>query len=328
MVTLRLPPVVFDDGLADFLSRLGWAVAQNDAAEIDVDFQEAKFYVPGALTALLAAVHRWVKDGRRVRFANARTAPAFSYLQRMDFFRLSGIELPEAFMRHDAKGRFVPLHRVDGSLARRVEQLSQEIAACVFPAQADLDDPARTGGFDAVAYAVSELINNIIQHARAPGFVSVQRYPQQPFVRIGIADCGIGIRQSFADGRPDFWNPAMSHLDAVRTALMPRASSKAHVTPAWGGRTNEGVGLSMLKEITAGADGVFTLASGDGFFQANALQTRPYPNEMQMLNAYQGTVCSLLLTKGKLGNHQALLLAAKQRLGLLRTENPFDRLFL
>jgi hypothetical protein len=284
--------------------------------------------MPGALTALLAAVHHWMRNGRQVRFINALGAPSFRYLQRMDFFKLSGVDLPEDFMRHDAKGRFVPLHRVDGSLARRVDELSQRIAACVFPAQADLADPECTGSFDIVAYAVSELINNVIQHARAPGFVSVQRYPQKPFVCIGISDCGIGIRQSFAEGQPDFWTPAMTPLDAVRTALVPHASSKAHLNPAWGGRTNEGVGLSMLKEITAGAHGVFTLGSGDGFFQANTLHKRPWPNEVQLLAPYQGTDCSVLLSKEKLGNHQSLLLQAKRRLGLLQKDGAFDSLFI
>lgn len=327
MVTLRLPPVVYDEGLADFLTRLAWTSAQSGDRQIDVDFQDARFYMPGALTALLAAVQGWVRAGRRVSFVNALNAPAFRYLQRMDFFKLSGVDLPESFMRHDARGRFVPLHRVDGSLARKVDQLSQQIASCIFPAQADLDDPERTGSFDIVAYAVSELMNNIIQHARAPGFVSVQRYPNRPFVCIGIADCGIGIRQSFAEGAPEFWDPAMTHLDAVRTALLPRASSKAHLDAAWGGRANEGVGLSMLKEIAAGADGVFTLGSGDGFVQANSLQKRPWPNEVRLLAPYSGTICSLVLSKEKLGNQQSLLLQAKHRLGLLQKENPYDSLF-
>lgn len=83
----------------------------------------------------------------------------------------------------------------------------------------------------------------------------------------------------------------------------------------------------MLKEIAASADGVFTLCSGDGFFQANTLKKRPWPNEVQLLAPYQGTVCSLLLSKEKLGNLQTLLLEAKQKLGLLQKGNPFDRLF-
>lgn len=326
-ITLRLPPVVYDDGLVHFLAGLGWVTTQAGADEVEVDFQDAQFYMPGALTALLAAVHHWSREGRRIRFVNVLHAPAFRYLQRMDFFKLTGIELPEAFMRHDARGRFVPLHRIDGALARRVDEISQQIAACIFPAQAGLDDPERTGPFDIVAYAVSELINNIIQHAKGPGYLAVQRYPKKPFVCIGIADCGIGIRQSFEEGRPEFWDPAMTHLDAVRTALQPRASSKAHLSAGWGGRINEGVGLSMLKEITAGADGVFTLASGDGFFQANTALNRPWPNEVRLLAPFHGTLCSLLLTKQKLGNHQLLLLQAKRRMGLLQESSPFDNLF-
>jgi hypothetical protein len=34
----------------------------------------------------------------------------------------------------------------------------------VFPAQADLDDPERTGPFDIVTFAVSELINRLLKN--------------------------------------------------------------------------------------------------------------------------------------------------------------------
>lgn len=318
--------MVYDDALSDFLTRLGW-IEQIGADGIDVDFQDVQFYMPGALTALLSAVHYWRRLGREVRFMNAESAPAFPYLQRMDFFTLSGLNLPENFVRHGEHARFVSLHRIDGSLARKVDELCQKIAACVFPSQADSDDPNRTGPFDLVAFAASELINNIIQHARGPGYVAVQRYPQKPFVSIGIADCGIGIRKSFEENKPVFWDPAMTDLDAVRTALLPRASSKAHLANGWSGRVNEGVGLSMLKEITAGADGVFTLCSGTGFYQANSWLKRPWPNEIHLLSPFHGTVCSLLLPKGKLGNHQAVLLQAKKRLGLLQEDHSFDNLF-
>jgi len=313
--------------MSDFLTRLGW-VETLDQGPIEVDFQDVGFYQPAALSALLAAVNSWCRRNRTVAFINAQACPAFRYLQRMDFFTLSGIALPEDFKRHEETGRFMALRRVDTALAGRVDAVCREIATCLFPKLAESDDPNRTGAFDVLEYASSELINNIIQHARGVGYVAVQRYPQKGLVCVGIADSGIGIRRSFEETAPSFWDPAMTHLDAVRTATQPRASSKAHLAAGWdGGRVNEGVGLSMLKEIAADADGVFTLASGTGFYQENHLQKRPYPIEITMLHPFQGTVCSLVLPKEKLGNLQEILLNAKKRLGLLRGDTPFDNLF-
>jgi hypothetical protein len=204
MPALRLPPNVYDDTLSDFLA--GLAVAGRDEAEsIEVDFQDVQFYVPAALASLLAVVQRWLRARRRVVFANAEHSAAFGYLQRMDFFRLSGLDLPENFTRHPADGRFVPLCRVDGARSGSVQELCSALARCVFPELAESDDPVVTGPFDMVEYATSELVNNVIQHARGPGYAAAQVYPQSGLVRLAVADCGIGIWQSFAEYRPPFW---------------------------------------------------------------------------------------------------------------------------
>lgn len=202
------------------------------------------------------------------------------------------------------------------------------MARCVFSELADSDDPEIAGPFDMLEYAASELINNVIQHARGPGFVAAQVYPQSGLVRLAVADCGIGIRQSFVEYEPPFWDPAMSHLDAVRTALQPRASSKTHLKSAWGGgAVNAGVGLSMLKEVAKHADGIFTLLSGTGFYQHNHVEPRRLPTELNLLETYAGTVCSLQLSKQKLGNLQEILQNSKKGLGLLQPDHRFDDLF-
>jgi len=326
MSVLKLPAVVYDDGLSDLLTRLGW-VERLDAETINLDFQNVSFYMPGALVTLLVTVHRWCDAGRKVMFVNAEAAPAFRYLQRMDFFQLSGIALPENFVRHEEAQRFVTLRRVGPGQAGGVDRLCQEIAGCIFPREATLDDPEKTGPFDVLEFVASELINNIIQHARGPGYVAVQHYPQRGLICLGIADGGIGIRQSFEETNPEFWDPEMSHLDAVRTALQPRASSKVHLASGWGGRINEGIGLSMLREIAIGAAGVFTLASGTGFYQMDRLVPRPLPVETELLENCQGTLCSVVLCKQKLGNHQQILLDAKNRLGLLHKDQSMDKFF-
>jgi hypothetical protein len=324
-ITVRLPPQVYDDSLGHLLSQLGQAA--QTASVVVVDFQDVQFYTPAALVTLLAAVDRWMHDGRTVEFANIEASPSFSYLQRMDFFALSGIDLAEKFTRHSSSGRFVPLQPIDEQTKSRVGPVCSELARCVFPDQADLDDPGFTGPHDLLEHAASELINNVIQHARGRGYVAAQVYPASGLVRLAVADCGIGIRQSFEETAPPFWDPKMSDLDAVRTALQPRASSKTHLPMAWGQTGNAGVGLSILKEVARHADGLFTLISGNGFHQHNHHERRRFPTEFNLLHRYAGTICALQLSQQKLGNLQQILQSAKQGIGLLQPDRRFDPLF-
>lgn len=213
MATLRLPSTVYDDSLSDFLTGLVFT-ARQDNGEIVLDFQDVRFYVPAALASLLATLQGWARAKRPVVFLHAEACPAFAYLQRMDFFRLSGLDLPESFVRHPPSGRFVPLCRIDARTQNGVQEVCTALARCVFAEMADSDDPETTGPFDMVEYATSELINNVIQHARGPGYVAAQVYPQSGLVRLAVADCGIGIRQSFAEYEPPFWDPAILLINA------------------------------------------------------------------------------------------------------------------
>lgn len=326
MTLLRLPSAVYDDSLSDFLAQMASA-EKHKPGELVLDFQEVRFYVPAALVVLLATVNRWQRESWEVGFANFDCCPAFGYLQRMDFFTLSGVKLPENFIRHQSGGRFVPLCQVSGSTQGRVKDICGELARCVFPDLADSDDPESTGPYDMLEYAASELINNVIQHACGPGYVAAQVYAKSGLVRLAVADSGIGIRESFARYEPPFWDPRMSHLDAVRTALQAKVSSKANLGSAWGESVNAGVGLSMLKEVARHADGLFTLVSGNGFYQHNHLEKRSLPTELNLLESYSGTICALQLSQQKLGNLQQVLQNAKKGIGLLQPPHRFDDLF-
>lgn len=326
MAILRLPSTVYDDSLSDLLAQLG-LVAKQEQEPIEVDFQDMQFYVPAGLVILLTAVHGWVRQKHEVRFINLNACPILAYLQRMDFFAMSGVKLTEAFVRHESKGRFMPLCLVSSGTAGKVPEMCRELANCVFPELADSDNPEETGPYDMLEFAASELINNVIQHAQGPGYVAAQVYPVSGLIRLAIADCGVGVRQSFANYQPPFWDPKMSHLDAVRTALQPRISSKLHLGSAWGEAVNAGVGLSILKEVARHADGLFTLISGTGLYQHNHQERRRFPTEINLLENYQGTICAMQLSKQKLGNLQQILQDAKKGIGLLQPDQRFNQLF-
>ena len=282
----------------------------------------------GAIAALLVTIRHWQGQKREVRLLNAECAPAFKYWQRMDFFTHCGIGFAEQFSRRDPAGRFVPLRHISASDAGRVDAIGGEIAGCLFPDMAGLSDPGQTGPYDLVQYATTELINNVIQHSRSDGFIVAQVFPRQNIVRVAIVDSGIGIRGSFAETTPPFWDASMDDLDSVVLALQPRVSSKMHVSAGWGmGAVNAGVGLSIIKEFARDANGIFTLASHAGFFQSNHCVPHVASVELALPQPFPGTLCVLQVARDKLTDNSQLLLKAKERLRLLDKARPFDTLF-
>ncbi len=324
---LRLPRVAYDENLDIFSLQLA-EHARISGPLLALDFQDVEFYTPGPLTALVSFVRHQQNAGRTLELLNLQHAPARSYLQRIDFIRHCGITLPENFRRLDPAGRFVPIRRIDASLVGQVDKVAGEVADCLFPEQAAITDyPEQTGPYDLVVYAATELINNVLQHARAEGFLLAQTYPKQGIVRLAIADAGIGIRGSFQETKPDFWDPAMNDLDAVRLALKPRVSSKLNVASAWGAGVNAGVGLSILKELAHDTDGIFSLVSHAGFFQFNHIAQHEYPSELLLSAPWLGTLCAVQVAQPKLIDHQRLLRTVKHRLRLLDDSPLFDDLF-
>lgn len=326
---LRLPNTIEDYTLPALFAILGSYAEKTPLDEpLVLDMQSVKFYTPGAIAALLATIHHWLRQKRPVSLLNAENAPAFKYWQRMDFFTHCGIKFPEKFRRHDSTGRFVSLRRITSADERQVTAISEEIAGCLFPDQAALYDPELTGPYDLVQYATTELINNVIQHSRSAGFILAQVFPKQNTVRIAIVDFGIGIRGSFAETSPSFWDASMDDVDSVALALQPKVSSKMHVTTGWSaGTVNAGVGLSITKELAHDTNGIFTLASHAGFYQSNHCSAHNSSVELTLPQPFPGTLCALQVAKDKLINNVQLLQNAKERLRLLDKTHPFDNLF-
>jgi hypothetical protein len=95
---------------------------------------------------------------------------------------------------------------------------------------------------------------------------------------------------------------------------------KMHLPMPWGGgAVNAGVGLSMLKEVARHADGIFTLISGDGFYQHNHHEKRSLPSELTLPQVCPGTLCALQM--------QQILQDTKKGIGLIQTDHRFDQFF-
>ncbi len=304
MSEMLLPAQINANGLLPFIAQLGSLESED---EIELDFTALRRVTPAGLAGLGAAVHRWKRNGRTVPFRGLGQCEITGYLQRMDLFRVCGVDLPEDSRRHDAKGRFVSLRLVD----HPVEQMGHEMAACLAPGGEDWEHPM-SSLYEMAWYVLTEAGNNIRQHSAGTGFAAAQVNRQEGLVRLALADNGMGILGSFRNaGLP--WSAGMDDASAIVRALEPRVSCKPN-------DPNEGVGLTLVSELARLTKGWLLIVSGSGILQISAggaVKVSTLPNS----GYYHGTLFTLTLAQESARGFSELLHDAKIQAGLLRTEH-------
>lgn len=173
------------------------------------------------------------------------------YLERMGLFEFlripSGIEITA----HEPAGRFIPLTQIKDSNELKVFITDMIPLLHLEPKQAE-----------PIGYIVSELVRNVLEHARAePGAVlSAQYYKKSNSIRIGIADTGVGIQETIRHS-----HSVGSHLEAIRLALTPGITG---ATRREGGtELNAGAGLFFIKSIAQVSRDFFLLYSGNAVYK-------------------------------------------------------------
>lgn len=299
---LTLPPQINADGLLPFLSLLSTVGGES---VIHLDFAALRRVSPGALVALTAAVTRWLRERREVRFLNLDRCSITGYLQRMDLLSACGADLPESFRRHDARGRFVPVHLVD----HNVEEMGHQMAACLAPGGDDFDH-AHAPLYDLAWYVFTETANNARQHSKGLGYAAAQVMRSEGLVRLAIADNGKGIRRSFVDaGLP--WVAGMTDGDAILKAMEPKVSSR-------GQPTNEGVGLTLISGLVRQARGWLLVVSGSGVVTLKP-GGEPTVRNLPGDERYEGTLVVSAFRQQGVIDFAGLLERAKVQAGLLHS---------
>lgn len=299
--TIVLPEQINATGLLPFISQLGDLQQGN---EIILDFSQLRRVTPAGLTALTASVIAWRRSHRPVVFRGCNECAIIGYLQRMDLFAACGARLPESFQRHEARGRFVPVRLVDHD----VTQLGRDMAGCLAPGGEDYDHPM-AGLYDLANYVVTEIANNARQHSAGLAYAAAQVARVEGFVRIALADNGMGILRSLQlvefPGSDQF-----SDVDAIRKSMEPRVSCKA-------GDPNEGVGLTLVSNLTQLAKGWLMIVSGTGVVTIPRGQ-QPISRNLPGEGYFQGTLVAGTFPQETTRDFAALLQRAKIGAGLLR----------
>ena len=298
---IEIPPIINAAGLIPFLALLG-SVPEVES-EIILDFSALRRVSPAGLAALVATIRGWqANHARRVRLEGLERCGICAYLQRLDVLRTCGIDLPEAFERHSAYGRFVPIQMISD-----VDVMSREVATCLAPGGEEYGH-ALSPIWDLAAYVLGELGANVRQHSRGTGFVVSQASASEGLVRLAVADNGIGIRRSFVyAGFP--WSRGMSDTAALRKAIEARVSSR-------GEPVNQGVGLTLVSGLAQQTKGWLLMATGDGILRMNPDGVF-HEDTIPAGGRFQGTLVALNFRRDRLQEFYALLDMAKQEAGLL-----------
>lgn len=299
---IQLPIHINADGLPPFLSMLGQPLVEGE--EVTLDFSGLRRVTPAGLVGLVATVLRWRREHHPVAFLGLDVCAITGYLQRMDVLKTCGADMPESFTRHEAKGRFVPVRLVD----HRVNEMGHEMASCLAPGGDDYDHPM-SGIYDMAWYVLTEIANNARQHSGGQGYVTAQVNSQEGLVRLALADNGKGILKSFQDTGFS-WSSGMDDAVAIQKALEPKVSSK-------GWPANEGVGLTLVAELSRLTRAWLLIVSGQGTLQI--LPKRGLSvSKLSDGRRFHGTLIGLTFRQQEVRDFADLLHQAKSRTGLLR----------
>ena len=305
-MVISLPSSVVESDLPDFLATLWQPVV---GTTLDIDFSRVVFYIPAAVTMLVARIDFARRSGMKGTLMGLKECKSFRYLQRIDFFDQLDIELPEDFERHDTGTSLVSLREVmPGHVSLLDDPLATELAACVA-------DAADGDVFLLSQYSLGEVIANLKQHAGERGFICGQYTQKSDLVRIGIADSGIGIRESFSRNSAPRYQEEMTDVQVLDLALAPLGSSKAHLVTPYGESPNRGVGLTITRFMVAESFGHFFIASGTAWWYRNGLapeKSGTFANGARV----EGTVLSLGYNRFQVSNYANLRQQAWEGLGL------------
>jgi anti-sigma regulatory factor (Ser/Thr protein kinase) len=254
-----------------------------DGPETVVSFHRAWAYAqPWALAAIAAWGLAAQTRGVDVVLENGEVAED---AWRFGLHRYLGIAAPMALADDEPAGRFLPLSTV--ATSADLKQLLPEIAPLLH-----ISDEAEK----AVLYIVSELVRNVLEHARSEnGAVLCARYyPGEHFryssVSVGVADTGQGVFSSLSA------NYAVdSDGEALRKAIQPGVSGASR--GVYGSSDNAGAGLFFARRLAQVTDGYFGLASGGAWLRTRrSRKRREGPDPVYAINGFPGTIVGIDVT--------------------------------
>ena len=248
--------------------------ADGGVEELTLSLEEVQFIDPYGLVGLWCVLRYLQRRHPAVAVIPPTDRKLQGYLRRMAF---PAGTLPSAALDGDGGGRGasgpsdVLLELTSTNQQADVEQVLRRMLGRI---RRILESELGYGERDVTAFCtvLAEACTNIVDHSEDRGVVAAQRYTQRDgarYVVVGVADLGIGIRQSLATRyrQAERW----SHIQAIVNALQKEYSR----------HPDRGLGLFMVSKIVGAYRGSLHIRSGDARLylrhRARRLAASPFP---------------------------------------------------
>jgi anti-sigma regulatory factor (Ser/Thr protein kinase) len=245
-----IPNSAFLGNINSFLSALD---TKNDK-KLEISANAKWISVHPLVISMIAALGSRVGIGKGAIFCDDILAPSGHYLKRMGLFKFLHIN-PKVknIEEHEPAGRLIPLTQIRDS-----DELNSFLKDLVPLLHLDRDPKHAT----AIQHIFSELIRNVLEHANEPSgaMVCAQYFNKTNKISIGVADAGVGLKQSI--GRS---YSVKDDLNAIQLALTPGITG---TTKKPGGtEVNAGFGLFLIKSIAYVNSDFFLILSGNKMYK-------------------------------------------------------------
>ncbi|PEA54955.1 hypothetical protein CON64_09700 [Bacillus pseudomycoides] len=188
-----------------------------------VDFSLLRHITPLGITCLLSTLE--FLDEKYGLKVCTRDHYVIGYMERMDFFKYCPEDVKSGFEKQiDMKSYYgrKRWNNKENLLEVRRAKIEDEVDEI----NTSVKDILRSKGLKPnrisdIQSFITELGNNVIDHADANCFVSVQYYKSNDTIHISIADSGIGIFESIKD-----YVPVSNSHEVIKKAIFTKASSK------------------------------------------------------------------------------------------------------
>lgn len=277
-VSLALPETLGVKHIIPLMEVLN--LARASAGDVEFDCSKVRFVDPLGITALAAAAKEVSVQGRRVSMPWLAKETT-SYLERMNFFvdlDIDAVDVPKNRTRRDQRSKMLEVtHIVDSGKSEAVaDQVASAIVTMIIgrgqkPVNLHVPDTEYDQYYRPLRYALSELIENSLTHARREGafnssvWVAAQYYKDAQTggrVHVAVVDNGCGFLATLQNHSELH---EKTHGAAIRTALKPKVSCNRDIGP-FGESVNEGVGLTTTVLIAKETGGDVHIVSGDALF--------------------------------------------------------------
>lgn len=245
---VHIPNSAFLRNINVFFSKLD--LKDKDILEITAN--PNWIFIHPVIFSMIAALGKTV-DSKNISCEEI-TARSGHYLVRMGLFEFLGIK-PKVkdIKEHETCGILIPLKQIKSS--KDLKTFLEELV----PLLHLQDNPKQA---ESIQHIFSELIRNVLEHSYSKhgAIVCAQYFKKSNKISIGVADVGIGLKESIRKSYT-----ITDDKTAIRLALTPGVTGTT-VRPG-GTEQNAGFGLFLIKSIAFVNSNYFTIISGDKMYK-------------------------------------------------------------